>query len=68
MNTTFGPITLLRIRATMGKNKTRVLALLMYYDTRKILRNFFKMLSYVIYTIFNNYGCIDYLACEYKKS
>ena len=35
MNTTFGPITQPFIRATLAKNKTRVLALLMFYETRK---------------------------------
>ena len=42
MKTTFGAITQPRIRTILAKNNTRVLALLMFYDTRKILRNFSK--------------------------
>ena len=35
MNTTFGPITQPHIRATLAKKKAIVLALLMFYETRK---------------------------------
>ena len=64
MNTTFGPITQTFITTTLAKNKTRVLALLMLYETRNNLKKSFKLLSCFIYTIINNYVCIDYLACE----
>ena len=40
----------------------------MFYETRKNTKKSFKVLSCVIYTIINNYVCIDYLACEPKKS
>ena len=38
MNNTFGPSNQPFIRSTLAKNNTRVLALLMFYETRKILR------------------------------
>ena len=64
MNTKFGPITQSHIRATSEKNKTRVLELLMSYETRKNTKKAFRVLSCVIYTIIKNYVCIDYLACQ----
>ena len=35
MKTTFGSIAQPYIKTTLAKNKTRVLALLMFYETRK---------------------------------
>ena len=64
MNNTFGPITLPHIRAKLSKKKTRVLALLMSYETRKNDGKYFKVLNCVIYKIINNYVCIGYLSCE----
>ena len=52
------------IKTILAKKKTRVLALLMFYDTRKNPKKYFKVLSCVIYTIMINYVCIDYLAYE----
>ena len=53
IKTTFDAITQPFIRATFSKNKTRVLALLMFYETRaKNISN--KLLSCVIYTIIKN--------------
>ena len=42
MNTTFGLITQSHMIGTLAKKKTRVLALLMFYETRKILRKLSK--------------------------
>ena len=42
MNTKFCTITQPYIRSTLAKNTTRVLVLLMFYDTRKTLRNLSK--------------------------
>ena len=67
MNNTFGPITQPYIRSTLAKNTTRVLALLMFYETRQNPNKYFKVLSCVIYTIISNYFCIDYLARQLKK-
>ena len=64
MSSTFGPITQPHIRATLAKSKTRVLALLMFYETINNPKSFSKVLSCFIYTIIRNYVCIDYLACE----
>ena len=63
MKTTFYEITQYFIRATLSKNKTRVLSLLIFYGT--ISENIaYKVLSCVIYTIIKNYVHIDYLACQ----
>ena len=67
MNNPSSQITQPFIRSTLAKNKTRVLALLIFYEIRKNPKKAFKMLSCVIYTIISNYACIDYLACEWKK-
>ena len=61
MNNSFGPITQPYIRSTLEKNTTRVLALLIFYETRNSPKKDFKVLSCVIYTIIRNYVCIDYL-------
>ena len=63
VNSTFFEITQQHISKILFK-KTRVLALLMFYETRKNPNDFFKVLSCVIYEIISNYVCIDYLACE----
>ena len=66
MNTKFGEITKPHIIITLEKNNTRVLALLLFYETRADNPNkTFRVLSCVIYKIIINYVCIDYLACEY---
>ena len=64
MNNKFGPSTQPSIRSTLSKNNTRVLELLMFYETIKNPKEAFKVLSCVIYSIINNYVCIDYIACE----
>ena len=55
MNITFGPITQPFIRDTLEKHKTIVLALLLFYYTRKNPKKPFKVLSFVIYTMINDY-------------
>ena len=67
MKTTFGEIAQSHISIILAKKNTRVLALLMFYETRKNPKKVFKVLSYVIYTIIRNYVCIDYLASESKQ-
>ena len=67
MKNTFGSITQPHIRTILAKNNTRMLVLLMFYDTRKNPKKVIKVLSCVIYTIFSNYVCIDYLASESKN-
>ena len=67
MYTTFGEIIQPFIRATLSKNNTHVLALIMSYETRgdnpKI---YFIVLSCVVYSILENCVYIDYLACTSK--
>ena len=50
IKTTFGSITQPNIKTILAKNKTRVLALLMFYETRNNPKKVFKVLSCVIYT------------------
>ena len=63
----FGEITQPHISKVLSKQNTRVLALLMSYETRKNPKKIFIVLSCVIYTIISNYVCIDYLGYESKK-
>ena len=40
----------------------------MFYETRhKSATEYFRVLSYVIYAIIENYVCIYYLACQIKE-
>ena len=66
MKTTFGAITKHHIKTTLEKNKTRELALLIFYERRNNPKKYFKVLSCVIYTIIKNCVCINCLACESK--
>ena len=67
MNTKFGQINQPHIRTTLTKNTTRVLALLMFYETRKYPKKSFEVFSCVIHTIISNYVCINYLAFQSKN-
>ena len=68
MKNTFGPDTNTHIAKTLSKNNTRVLALVIFYDSgKKIISTLFRVLSCVIYTIINKYVCIDYLGSEKSK-
>ena len=62
-NNTFGPSTQPFIKSTLSRKKTRVLALFIFYETRKHPKKKFKVFSCVIYTIISNYVFIDYLDC-----
>ena len=62
-NNMFGALTQPFIKNTLSKNNTSVLELLMFHDTRGIKsKKAFRVLINVIYTILDNYVCIDYLA------
>ena len=63
MFTKFGEITQPFIKSKLLENNTSVLALIIFYETRSD-RIFYRVLSYVIYTIIKNYVCIDYLDCQ----
>ena len=68
MNDTFGTTTQPFIKKTTKKKNTRVLSLVIFYETRnKNASKYFRVLSCVIYTTTNNYVCIDYLAFRPKK-
>ena len=51
------------------KNKDRcVILLIMFYDSKiKNPIKFYRVLSCVLYSIAENYGCIDYICCQSKK-
>ena len=63
MKTKFGSSTQPHIRSILSKNKTRVLSLIILYETRSE-NIYFRVLSSVIYTVIENYVYIDYLACQ----
>ena len=61
----FGPDTNSHISKTLQKLNTRVLALIIFYESgEKIIRKLFRVLSCVIYTIIDKYVCIDYLGSD----
>ena len=65
MKTTFHTTSQQHISKIILKPNTKVLALVMFYDTRKKQsKQMFKVLSCVIYKITSNYVCIDYLCSE----
>ena len=65
---TFGPNTNSHISRTLQKPNTRVLALVIFYESGKTnIRKLLILLSCVIYTIMNKYVCIDYLGSEKSK-
>ena len=60
MKTTLGAITQPHNISTWPKKKTRVLALIMFYESRADNpKKTFRVLSCVIYTIIKSYVCID---------
>ena len=67
-NNTFDNITQPFIKNFMTKNNTCVLALITLHETVHTKENKpLRMLSCVIYTIIDNFVCIDYLACQTKQ-
>ena len=65
MYTKFGETKQTLIKSTLAKNNTSVLALIMFYETRADNRKkYFRVLSFVIYTIIKYYVCIYYLAYQ----
>ena len=62
LKNTFGPDTNSHISKTLQKPNTRVLALVIFYESGEtIIRKLFRLLSCVIFTIIDKYFCIDYL-------
>ena len=65
MNNMFGALTQNFIKNTRYKSNTSVLSLVMFHETRGLTpKKYFIVLSCVMYTIIDNYVCIDYLACQ----
>ena len=49
------------------RNNTSVMALIMTYETVGMsIKKLFRVLSCVVYTLLDNYVCIDYLPCQSK--
>ena len=68
-NDTFGIIKEPFIQKITKKKNARVLALVMFYETRnKNVTKYFRVLICVIYTIIENYLYIYYIACQSTKS
>ena len=64
MYTIFDEITQPFIKATLAKNNTSVLALIIFYETiADNTKKYYIVLSCVIHIIINHYVCIDYLSC-----
>ena len=62
---TFGTMTQQHISKILSKPNTRLLSLVMFYETRqKHSKKMFNVLSCAIYTIIRNYVCIDCLGSE----
>ena len=67
MYTTFGEITQPFIEVKLEKNNTSVLALIFFYETTADnTKKAFRVFSCGIYTIIENYVCINYLAFQSK--
>ena len=64
----FGPDTNTHIAKTLSKNNTRVLALVIFYESGGgVIIKLFRVMSCVIYTIIDKYVCIDYLGSNKSK-
>ena len=51
----------------MRKKDTCVIALVMFYESKtKNPIKFYRVLSFVLYYIIENYFCINYLCCQSK--
>ena len=65
MSNMFGTITQPFIINTPKKKNTCVLIFVKFYDIgHKNVTRYFRLLCCVIYTIIENYVCIDYLDCQ----
>ena len=68
MKNKFCTMTQQNISKILSKTNTRVLALVMFCQTRQEnAKKMFKVLSCVIHNIINNYVCFDYLGSEKNK-
>ena len=57
-----------RYKNIMRKKDTCVISLVMFYETEtKNITKLYRVLSGVIYSVIENYVCIDYLYCHRKK-
>ena len=54
------------IKDYFRKNNTCVMALIMFYENNGEKTKMYRVLSCVVYSLIDNYVCIDYLACQLK--
>ena len=64
MKNTFGAIIQPHISKILSKKQKKTVSIINVLQDKKNPKNVFKVLSCVIYTIINNYVCIDYLVSE----
>ena len=63
----FYKITIKTIIYFLRKKNTCVMALIMFYENNgEKTKKVYKVLSCVIYSLIDNYVCIDYLSCQKK--
>ena len=67
LKNTFSASTMIQISKILLKPKTKVLALVMFYENIKNTRKMFRVLSCLIYTIIIKYFCIECLGSEKSK-
>ena len=53
------------IKDCLSKKNTRVMALIIFYENNgEDPKKLYKVLSCVVYSIIENYVCIDYILCQ----
>ena len=63
----FAARTIETIKYCLRKNNTCVMALIMFYENNVVKpKKLYRVLSYVLYSLIDNYACIDYLSCQPK--
>ena len=66
LRATFHHNTMENIRDVMRKKYRCVIAIIMFYDSKKDSIKMCGVISCVLYYIIDNYVCIDYLCCQSK--
>ena len=55
------------IKKFLMKKNTSIMVLIMIYENNgEIPKTFYRVLSCVVYTLIDNYVCIDYISCQSK--
>ena len=68
LNATFHETTMENIRDFLKNKNTCVITLIMFYGDNGVKpKQMYRVLSCVLYSIIDNYFCIDYLLCQSKS-